>query len=95
MSVLTKGLAMDFERQGLKNMSITSLWPAVVCVSLIIRNRWPFPRTNKRHFIRCPTYPRNQPKNRRSSPPPPRDSSRPTPPRRGTCASLPSLATPS
>ncbi|KAK8027539.1 hypothetical protein PG991_004595 [Apiospora marii] len=32
MSVLTKGLAMDFERQGLKNMSITSLWPAVVCV---------------------------------------------------------------
>lgn len=30
MSVLTKGLAMDFERQGLKSMSITSLWPAVV-----------------------------------------------------------------
>lgn len=30
MSVLTKGLAMDFERQGLKNMSITSIWPAVV-----------------------------------------------------------------
>ncbi|KAK8138246.1 short chain dehydrogenase [Apiospora sp. TS-2023a] len=33
MSVLTKGLAMDFERQGLKNMSITSLWPAVAIES--------------------------------------------------------------
>jgi NAD(P)-dependent dehydrogenase (short-subunit alcohol dehydrogenase family) len=31
MSVLTKGLAMDFERQGRENMAITSLWPAVVC----------------------------------------------------------------
>lgn len=30
MSVLTKGLAMDFERQGLAHMSITSIWPAVV-----------------------------------------------------------------
>lgn len=30
MSVLTKGLAMDLERQGLKDMAITSLWPAVV-----------------------------------------------------------------
>lgn len=29
MSVLTKGLAMDFERQGLKDMAITSIWPAV------------------------------------------------------------------
>ncbi|KAK7988830.1 hypothetical protein PG989_009145 [Apiospora arundinis] len=33
MSVLTKGLAMDFERQGLKNMSITSIWPAVALES--------------------------------------------------------------
>ncbi|KAK8873959.1 Hydroxysteroid dehydrogenase-like protein 2 [Apiospora arundinis] len=33
MSVLTKGLAMDFERQGLKNMSITSIWPAVAIES--------------------------------------------------------------
>lgn len=33
MSVLTKGLAMDFERQGLKNMAITSIWPAVVRIS--------------------------------------------------------------
>lgn len=30
MSVLTKGLAMDFEREGLKDMAITSIWPAVV-----------------------------------------------------------------
>lgn len=28
MSVLTKGLAMDFERQGLTDMAITSIWPA-------------------------------------------------------------------
>ncbi|EOO04384.1 putative short chain dehydrogenase protein [Phaeoacremonium minimum UCRPA7] len=33
MSVLTKGLAMDFERQGLKNMAITSIWPAVAIES--------------------------------------------------------------
>lgn len=30
MSVLTKGLAMDFERQGRKDMAITSVWPAAV-----------------------------------------------------------------
>ncbi|CAG8950658.1 hypothetical protein HYFRA_00002868 [Hymenoscyphus fraxineus] len=28
MSVLTKGLAMDFEREGKKDMAITSIWPA-------------------------------------------------------------------
>ena len=28
MSVLTKGLAMDFERQGRKDMAVTSIWPA-------------------------------------------------------------------
>jgi len=33
MSVLTKGLAMDFERQGLTDMAITSIWPAVVSFS--------------------------------------------------------------
>ncbi|KAH7328550.1 hypothetical protein B0I35DRAFT_473242 [Stachybotrys elegans] len=33
MSVLTKGLAMDFERQGHKNMAITSIWPAVAIES--------------------------------------------------------------
>ena len=30
MSVLTKGLGMDFEREGRKNMAITSIWPATV-----------------------------------------------------------------
>lgn len=30
MSVLTKGLAMDFVREGLTDMAITSIWPAVV-----------------------------------------------------------------
>lgn len=30
MSVLTMGLAMDFERQGHKEMAITSIWPAAV-----------------------------------------------------------------
>ena len=32
MSVLTKGLAMDFEREGKENMAITSIWPATVCL---------------------------------------------------------------
>lgn len=31
MSVLVKGLAMDFVRQGRDEMSITSIWPASVC----------------------------------------------------------------
>ena len=34
MSVLTKGLAMDFERQGLTDMAITSIWPATVSISI-------------------------------------------------------------
>ncbi|KAJ0339314.1 hypothetical protein COL922a_004579 [Colletotrichum nupharicola] len=33
MSVLTKGLAMDFARQGLDRMAITSIWPAVAIES--------------------------------------------------------------
>lgn len=33
MSVLTQGLAMDWERQGLHEMAITSLWPAVAIES--------------------------------------------------------------
>lgn len=32
MSVLTKGLAVDFDRQGKKDMAVTSIWPAVVCL---------------------------------------------------------------
>lgn len=34
MSVLTKGLAMDFEREKKDDMAITSIWPAVVCLAL-------------------------------------------------------------
>ena len=30
MSVLTKGLAMDFDREGKRDMAIASIWPAVV-----------------------------------------------------------------
>ncbi|KAI8959129.1 short chain dehydrogenase family protein [Daldinia sp. FL1419] len=37
MSVLTQGLAMDFERQGLREMAITSLWPAVAIESAATR----------------------------------------------------------
>ncbi|WYZ40593.1 hypothetical protein EsH8_IV_000934 [Colletotrichum jinshuiense] len=33
MSVLTKGLAMDFARQGLSDMAITSIWPAAAIES--------------------------------------------------------------
>ncbi|KAL9109997.1 MAG: hypothetical protein Q9227_005336 [Pyrenula ochraceoflavens] len=33
MSVLTKGLAMDFIRQGRSDMAITSIWPAVAIES--------------------------------------------------------------
>jgi NAD(P)-dependent dehydrogenase (short-subunit alcohol dehydrogenase family) len=33
MSVLTKGLAMDWEREGKKDMAITSIWPATAIQS--------------------------------------------------------------
>jgi NAD(P)-dependent dehydrogenase (short-subunit alcohol dehydrogenase family) len=33
MSVLTKGLAMDWEREGKEDMAITSIWPASVYLS--------------------------------------------------------------
>ncbi|RAL05478.1 short chain dehydrogenase family protein [Aspergillus ibericus CBS 121593] len=33
MSVLTKGLAMDFVREGKKDMAVTSLWPATAIES--------------------------------------------------------------
>lgn len=31
MSVLVKGLAMDFVRHGRTEMAITGIWPASVC----------------------------------------------------------------
>ena len=33
MSVLTKGLAMDFQREGKNDMAITSIWPATAIES--------------------------------------------------------------
>ncbi|KAG8625811.1 hypothetical protein KVT40_006212 [Elsinoe batatas] len=38
MSVLTIGLAMDWERQGHKDMAITSLWPAAAIQSAATRD---------------------------------------------------------
>jgi NAD(P)-dependent dehydrogenase (short-subunit alcohol dehydrogenase family) len=38
MSVLTKGLAMDFEREGKRNMAITSIWPATAIQSAATEN---------------------------------------------------------
>ena len=38
MSVLTKGLSMDFEREGKNDMAITSLWPAASIQSGATRN---------------------------------------------------------
>ena len=46
MSVLTKGLAMDWEREGKSEMAVTSIWPAVVsaelprCLMLLYNPRW-------------------------------------------------------
>ncbi len=36
MSVLTKGLAMDFVREGRDNLAITSIWPAAVGSPLML-----------------------------------------------------------
>lgn len=33
MSVLVKGLAMDFVRQERNEMAITGIWPAAVCLT--------------------------------------------------------------
>jgi len=38
MSVLTKGLAMDWMREGKTDMAITSLWPAAAIRSAATRN---------------------------------------------------------
>ncbi|KAH7402754.1 hypothetical protein BKA66DRAFT_507633 [Pyrenochaeta sp. MPI-SDFR-AT-0127] len=38
MSVLTKGLAMDFEREGKTKMAITSIWPATAVQSAATEN---------------------------------------------------------
>jgi NAD(P)-dependent dehydrogenase (short-subunit alcohol dehydrogenase family) len=48
MSVLTKGLAMDFERGGekMKDMAITSIWPAAAIESAATQN----PSTDRREL---------------------------------------------
>ncbi|KAF2000291.1 NAD(P)-binding protein [Amniculicola lignicola CBS 123094] len=38
MSILTKGLAMDWEREGKKEMAITSIWPATAIQSAATEN---------------------------------------------------------
>jgi NAD(P)-dependent dehydrogenase (short-subunit alcohol dehydrogenase family) len=50
MSVLTKGLAMDWEREGKADMAITSIWPAVAIESAATQN----PQTDRselRHAV--------------------------------------------
>jgi len=39
MSVLTKGMAVDFDRQGKKDMAVTSIWPAVVSPQLATEDK--------------------------------------------------------
>lgn len=50
MSVLTKGLAMDWVREGKTNMAITSIWPAAAIDSAATQN----PQTDRRE-LRKPT----------------------------------------
>jgi hypothetical protein len=38
MSVLAKGLAMDFEREAKREMLVTSIWPATVVQSAATQN---------------------------------------------------------
>ncbi|KAI4935997.1 hypothetical protein J4E85_001325 [Alternaria conjuncta] len=38
MSVLTKGLAMDFQREGKSEMAVTSIWPATAVQSAATQN---------------------------------------------------------
>jgi NAD(P)-dependent dehydrogenase (short-subunit alcohol dehydrogenase family) len=61
MSVLTKGLAMDFERGGdnMKDMAITSIWPAAAIESAATQN----PSTDRRELrnavsLQCQQLPR-------------------------------------
>ncbi|KAI5380585.1 hypothetical protein J4E82_000542 [Alternaria postmessia] len=38
MSILTKGLAMDFQREGKSDMAVTSIWPATAVQSAATQN---------------------------------------------------------
>jgi NAD(P)-dependent dehydrogenase (short-subunit alcohol dehydrogenase family) len=46
MSVLTKGLAMDWEREGKSEMAVTSIWPAAAIESAATQN----PQTDRREL---------------------------------------------
>jgi NAD(P)-dependent dehydrogenase (short-subunit alcohol dehydrogenase family) len=52
MSVLTKGLAMDWEREGKTEMAITSIWPAAAIESAATQN----PQTDRRELRRATIY---------------------------------------
>lgn len=52
MSVLTKGLAMDWEREGKMDMAITSIWPAAAIESAATQN----PKTHRRELRKATIY---------------------------------------
>ncbi|PYI07175.1 short chain dehydrogenase family protein [Aspergillus sclerotiicarbonarius CBS 121057] len=52
MSVLTKGLAMDFVREGKKDMAVTSLWPATAIESAATEMN---PGSGSKEDLRKPT----------------------------------------
>ncbi|KAE9989008.1 hypothetical protein EG328_003325 [Venturia inaequalis] len=52
MSVLTKGLAMDWEREGKTDMAITSIWPACAIESAATQN----PQTDRRELRKATVY---------------------------------------
>ncbi|KAL5425266.1 hypothetical protein PMIN07_008679 [Paraphaeosphaeria minitans] len=51
MSVLTKGLAMDWEREGRRDMAITSIWPAAAIQSAATKTT----EEDAAHELRKPT----------------------------------------
>ena len=53
MSVLTKGLAMDFERERKVDMAVTSIWPAAVNSELIRDTPTVFDRVMIGHTVHC------------------------------------------
>jgi NAD(P)-dependent dehydrogenase (short-subunit alcohol dehydrogenase family) len=52
MSVLTKGLAMDWEREGKTDMAITSIWPAAAIESAATQN----PQTDRSELRKATIY---------------------------------------
>jgi len=52
MSILTKGLAMDWEREGKTDMAITSIWPAAAIESAATQN----PQTDRSQLRKATIY---------------------------------------